>query len=424
MADLGLYTVLVREISKDGVNESVIASKIFTLRFFIIICTVAVADALVFVFPYSLQVKLGILIASLFAVSSSLTQVLTGIFQKHLRIYLVFLSDVSARLIQVGILVLMVYFKTGLLWFIGAAVISETIRLKLIVYFVRSLTPFKFSVDWDYWKMTIKTALPIAVSLVLVLIYFKMDTVMLSVMKPASDVGIYSVAYKVLEAVIFLPAIYIGLVMPIFSKYAVSNRAKFIETFQTAFDVISIFALWFSAYLFIMSDWIVRIIGGSNFTEAGAVLKILSFAVFLIFFGNLGGNAIVALNLQKKAMWIYFSGAIVNIGGNLILIPKYSYFAAASTTVVTEFLITLLMFWLIKKRIMAVANKAVLGKAILATVIITALMLPLRSNFIAASLIWLGYFPVLWLLKGFTREDIKAILSLKKSPELSGEIEN
>lgn len=424
LADVGLYTVMVREISKDGANESTIASKIFTLRFFIVIGFVAVANILVFVFPYPAQVKTGILIASLFSVLSSLAQVLTGIFQKHLRVYLISLSDVLARLIQVGALLLLVRFETGLLWFVGVVVFTEAVHFGLIYSFAKSLTPIKFNIDWRYWKEILKTALPIAVSLVLVLIYFKLDTVMLSIMKPAKDVGIYSVAYKVLEAVIFLPAIYIGLVMPILSKHAFADRLEFIKVFRRAFDVISIFALWFSAYLFIMSDWVVRIIGGGGFAEAGPVLKILSVAIFLIFFGNLGGNAIIALNLQKKAMWIYFTGAVVNIGGNLLLIPRYSYFAAASTTVATELLITLLMFGLIKKSASATVNGGVFGKALLAAIATSLLILPLRGNFALASLVWLGYFPILFLFGGFTKADIRGMISLKKTPELPGEVES
>ena len=422
LADLGLYTVLVREISKNDADETSIASKIFTLRFFIIIGCILTADMLVFAFPYSMQVRIGIIVASLFSVFSSLAQVLMGIFQKYLRVYLISIADVFARTIQVGALLLLVQFETGLLWFVGVVVLSGIVNFGLVFYFARTLVPVRFNIDWEYWRRTLKSALPIAVSLVLVLIYFKLDTVMLSIMKPARDVGIYSAAYKVLEAVIFLPAIYIGLVMPILSRHAFVSRQEFIRTFRKAFDVISIFAVWLSAYLFIMSDWIMRIIGGNEFVAASPVLKILSVAVFLIFFGNLGGNAIIALNLQKKAMWVYFTGAVVNIGGNLLLIPKYTYFAAASTTVATELLITFLMFELIRKSAATAAHNIVLGKSILAMAITAGLMLPLLGSFIWASLVWLAYFPILFVFGGFTQADIREIISLKKSPVLAGEV--
>jgi O-antigen/teichoic acid export membrane protein len=424
IADLGLYTILVREISKVGPDEeSIIASKIFTLRLSFAISILVLAGLLVFTLPYPSVVKLGVIIASAFSVLSSLTQVLTGIFQKHLRLYFVSLADIISRIIQLALLIVLVYLKAGLLLFVGAVVFSEVAHFLLIFLFSRSLTRVRISVDFKYWKEILKTALPVAASLVFVLLYFKLDTVLLSLMKPAYDVGVYSVAYKILEAVIFLPAIYIGLIMPLLSKYAFSNRPEFIKTFRKAFNALSVFALPFAAYLFVLSDPIVRLIGGSGFIQSGPVLKILSIAVLLIFFGNLGGNAVIALNLQKKGMWIYLTGAVFNIGANLIFIPKYTYFAAAWTTVATEVFITFWLFRLIRKESGALADKSVFLKAVFATAVMVLLMFPFLNRFLLATAVAASYFPILFLLKGFTIDDVREIVSLKKTPELPEEIE-
>ncbi|MBI2064019.1 MAG: oligosaccharide flippase family protein [Candidatus Yanofskybacteria bacterium] len=236
IADLGLYTFMVREISRtsEPAEERKIASKIFTLRFLAVVSIIILADLLVFAFPYPLKIKMGVLIASLFSVGSSLVQVLVGIFQKYLRLYLVSFSDILARLVQLGSLAVLIRFETGLLWFVAVVVFSEAVHLSLIYVFSRRMIKVKPIIDLAYFRHALKTALPIAISLVLVLIYFKLDTVMLSIMKPAHDVGIYSVAYKVLEAVIFLPAIYIGLVMPLLSRFAVKSKPEFIKTFKSA----------------------------------------------------------------------------------------------------------------------------------------------------------------------------------------------
>lgn len=419
IADLGLYTILVREISKvDSGEEKIIASKLFTLRFVVAVLVLIAADLLVFALPYPFLVKLGILIASLFSIFSSLTQVLTGIFQKHLRLYLVSFADIISRASQLALLAALVYLKAGLLMFVGAAVFSEIIHFFLTLLFSRSLTKVGISVDLKYWGETLKIALPIAASLVFVLIYFKLDTILLSLMKPAYDVGVYSIAYKILEAVIFLPAIYIGLVMPLLSKHAFGNRLEFVKTFRKAFNVLSVFALPLAAYIFVLSDRIISIVGGSGFAQAGPVLRILSIAILMIFFGNLGGNAIIALNLQKKGMWIYFAGAVFNVAANLILIPRYSYFAAAWTTVATEILITLWMFWLIKKEAGTATDKTVIFKAAIATVIMLVVMRPFLGNFVWATIAAASYFPTLFLLGGFTKKDLREIISLKKEPAL------
>lgn len=424
IADLGLYTVMVREISRtvERDEERQIAGKIFTMRLIAVALMIGLADLLVFAFPYPLTVKIGILIASLFSISSSLAQVLVGVFQKYLRLYFVSASDILARLVQLALLIILAKFGAGLLWFVAVVVISEAVHFAFIFGFSRRMVKIKTMVDWTYFRQTFKTALPIAVSLVLVLIYFKLDTVLLSIMKPAEDVGIYSVAYKALEAVIFLPAIYVGLVMPILSKYAIASKTEFIKTFRKTFDTLSIFALPFAAYLFVLSDDLAKLIGGGEFAASGPVLKILSLAIFLIFFGNLGGNAIIALNLQKKGMWIYLSGAILNVSANLILIPRYSYFATAWTTVATELLITVWMFAMIKKELGVMPKFQVFGKAVIAMTLMVLVILPFSTNLWKASLLSLIYYPLLFALGGFTKADFRELISLKKSPKLSEEL--
>lgn len=438
IADMGLYTILVREVSKvDRKAESSVVSKIFTLRLVFVATILVLADLVVFLFPYPPAVKLGVFVASLFSIFSSLSQILTGIFQKYLKTYFVSISDVVARLFQLALILFLIKIKTGLLAFVWVVVLSEIVHFLLIYKFADAIVRVRLVVDKKYWREIMKIALPVAASLVFTLIYFKLDTIILSVIKPARDVGIYSVAYKVLEVVIFLPAIYIGLIMPRLSKWAVypvrsrpakgtattavgrsaSNGAspEFTKTFRRAFDVLSIFVFHFCLYLFLMSEHVVRIIGGGGFGESGAVLKILSLAVFLIFFGNLGGNAIVALNLQRKGMWIYMSGAVVNVAANIILIPRYTYFAAAWTTVATELLITLLMFYLIKKYASTMPTSRVFARSFWAAFFTSIIMLPFLGSFVSGTAVSLFYYVILFALGGFTTSDIRAVLSFRKS---------
>jgi O-antigen/teichoic acid export membrane protein len=421
LADLGLYTILTREISKPGADEDKIVSSIFTLRLVFTFIFLLLANAIVLLIPYPAEVKIGILVCSILSFFSSLAQVLTGIFQKHLQLYLISLSDIISRVVQLAVLLFLAHIRAGLIPFVWAAVISEIIHFVLVFNFSRKTTKIYLDFDFGYWKKVLPMALPIAISLVFVLIYFKLDTVLLSIMKPNYDVGVYSLAYKMLEALIFLPSIYIGLVMPLLSKSAFLDVGEFKKVFQKAFDVLSIFALPLLAYLFVMSDKIVGFIGGASFSQAGDVLKILSIAIAFIFFSNLSGNAVIALDLQKKSIWVYFLGAVVNLVGNIILIPKFSYFATAWTTVATEALITFLTFRIIRGKTNSDTNFIVFVKSGLAALIMAALIFPFRQNLILGSVIAISYFLILYLFKGFTKEDIREIASFKKQdPPIGG----
>jgi hypothetical protein len=60
----------------------------------------------------------------------------------------------------------------------------------------------------------------------------------------------------------------------------------------------------------------------------------------------------------------------------------------------------------------------------LATLVMAIIIYPLRNNLIAASVASLIYFPTLYLFRGFTSEDIREIISLRKPAILPGELLN
>ena len=407
IADMGLYTLLARNISRFGADEARITGTLVALRLALVVAIGAAAIGIAWLLPYARDIRLGIALGTVAVVCSSLTQVLMGVFQKHLKLHLASIGDIITRAVQAGAVAYLA--SQGIsspLAYVGAVVAAELVHIFAITRFSKSIIPWRLTVDLDAWKAGLKESFPIAVSLVFVLLYFKLDTVLLSLMKPAGDVGIYSVAYKVLEVVIFLPAMYMGLIMPRLSKFA-SDRELFKREYQRAFDVLSLFALPAVAYIGIMSYRITALLGGDGYGESGAVLRILSVAIGLIFFGNLCGNALIALNLQKKAMWIYGIGAIFNVGLNLLLIPRYSYYATAWTTVATELLVTVLMLWLIAKEIGYYPSAARLAKAFCAGAIAGLLIYFFKNSLLLGTIVSLAYFPLLYLFKGFSLDELR-----------------
>ncbi len=180
------------------------------------------------------------------------------------------------------------------------------------------------------------------ISAIIVFAYFKLDTILLSILKTSADVGIYNAAYKVVENIAFFPAMFVGLVMPIMSRYIFHEREKFEKVADKTFKVFFILAVPLVIGIFFLAKDIIRLIGGAGFEESVRVLRILSLATAFLFFGNFFTNVIIAGSRQKKLIIILFFCAIFNIGLNLLLIPRFSYNGAAITSSLTEFLVVVL----------------------------------------------------------------------------------
>ena len=366
LADLGLYSIVVREISKPGADERKIASNAFTIRFLIGFFIFISAFLVACLFPYNIIVKQGILIGAFGFWFLSMGQVLMGVFQKYLRMDKVAIAELASRIIQVILILWFVKLGFGLLFIISALAISSFVYFILVFIFVQKYVRIRFQFDFVFWKKILRQAWPLAISAIFCMIYFKLDTIFLSVMKSEADVGIYGLSYKILESIVFFPAMFVGLVMPLLSKYAFSDLEKFKRVFQRALDFLIISAIPLAIGTLFLSPKIIFLLSSSEFEESALVLNILIFACAMIFFGALFSNVIIARNLQKTLAKIYLAGAVANIIANFIFIPRYSYYGAAATTLFTEMMVTILMLIVIFKSLQYLPSFKIFLKAFFA----------------------------------------------------------
>jgi len=412
LADLGLYSIVVREISRPNANEEKIAGNAFTIRFLIGFFIFISAFLVALIFPYSAVVKQGILIGSFGFWFLSMGQVLMGVFQKYLRMDKIALAELTGRVIQVILILWFVKLGFGLLFIVFAITISAFINFVLIFIFVQKYVRIRLCFNFSFWKKILGQAWPLAVSAILCMIYFKLDTIFLSVMKTKGDVGIYGLSYKILESIIFFPVMFVGLVMPLLSRFAFIDLERLKKIIQRAFNFLIISAVPLVIGTLFLSPRIIFLLSGGGFEESALVLDILIFAAAIIFLGTLFSNVIIARNLQKTLAKIYFTGAMVNIAANFVFIPRYSYYGAAGTTLFTELLVTILMLIVIFKSFQYLPSFKIFFKAFFASLImIFSLYIFQEQNLFILLLIAVGiYFLILYLINGISKEDILMII--------------
>lgn len=410
LADGGLYSVLLKEISRDDRNEKRLVNNLFTYRLILTVFFIVIGNIVAYFLNYSGEIRLGIALASLFAVGSSLVQILNPVFQKRMAMFQLTLSDVIARAIQLGLLLLLIQQGSHLISFILIMVASELVRFAMVMRYANRFNHIQLTFDQKIFRETLDSALPIAVSLIFILLYFKLDTILLSLMKPAYDVGVYSVAYKILETILFLPAVFIGLITPHLSKSFANAPSLFLKLFQNSFDIITIFALPCGLILAFFAKPIIEIIAGTGFVGAPAVLVILSIAIVVIFFGTLYSNMILVLNLQRKSLFVYLFALLFNMTFNIIFIPRYSYYAAAFVTVATEIFVTFGMAYLVYRSLRRLPQFTIFIKSVIATLLLACVFYVMRDRFFLALCTAPLYFVFLFALRAYSLSDIRSFL--------------
>jgi len=415
IADLGLYLVVTREISKEGADEQKILSNALSIRLIAAVIVLSAAPFLALLFPYSMTVIIGIAIATLSFLFTSLNQMFVGVFQKYFRMDRVAIGEVAGRLTWLAGVYVVIKLDWGLLTMIAAIALSNFLNFIIVAIFTNKYIKVRLGFDWKYWKKILKIAAPLAFSVIFTLVHFKVDTVILSVIKPPEDVGIYGAAYKVLEGLITFAAIFAGILLPVLSRYAFTNKEKFANIYRRGFDVLAVFLVPLIIGTLFFAEPIMNLFGGGEFNTSASVLKILIFAVGAIFLAHLFGNTVVAINQQKKMMWIYFAAAVVSIIVNIILIPRYSYYGAAITTVITESIVcfaTAVTVYLTAKIWPEFKTffKALLSSIAMIGVIV---ILPDWHYFINIAIAGISYFAVLYLLGGFSKKAVMEIIKFR-----------
>lgn len=413
IADLGIYAITAREISREGADEKKILGNAFALRLVTSLLVFIVTPVVVYFLPYSSDVKFGILIAGASFVFSSTYMVLNGVFQKNLAMDKVATAEVIGKIIQISIIALAWKYDLGFTTIILSILAAMIFNFVTVLFLVRKYASLKMQFDFAYWKKFLKESAPLGFSAIVIFIYFKIDTIILSVLKTSTDVGIYNAAYKVIENISFFPAMIIGLMFPIFSRHIFADKKQFNHLANETLKVFIILIVPLVIGTLFLSEGIIHLIGGASFFEAANTLRILIFALVFIFFGNLFNNILIASNHQKKMLLALICCAIFNVSANLIFIPHYSYTAAAVISALTEFFVALAGLILVLKYTNYQPALQKISQILLSGLAMATFLFFFNSNnffplLIGSSFI---YFFFLWLTKTITVKELRSIIA-------------
>jgi O-antigen/teichoic acid export membrane protein len=377
IADLGLTLVSTQLLNRNGAKVDEAVGNLLGFRLMSAVLIIGLAPAVIWFFPYSSIIKSGVVIASWAYLFFSCNQIFVSLLQKELKTQLVAITEVSSRLLLLGAVVAAAWLDWGLDGILFGMIASNVLTVIMYYIFCRKLAKIRLKFDWSFWKEIISRSWPMLTTIVLNLIYLKADIFILSLIRTQSEVGIYGVAYKVVDVVVTLPFLFAGLVLPILVKHwSAGDKDKFKFVAQKVFDV-NVLAAW----PLLIGGWLLAkpaivLVAGKDFAVSGDILKILLPAIAVVFFSCFFTHIIISMEAQKKLIKFYLITALTAVPMYFYLINRFSYWGAAWGTVYSETLILIFAViatrqetvWLPKLKMMitALAASAIMVLAIVA----------------------------------------------------------
>ncbi|MBD3360184.1 oligosaccharide flippase family protein [Candidatus Peregrinibacteria bacterium] len=367
LADLGLFTIAVKEMSQEEKKIPKIIGNILSLRTFLVASAMIASIIIVFAVPkYSgTRVPLGVAIASITVFLTIINGTITSVLQTKLKMQIASLATVLGKIVSVGFMVYVVFYgfpkdtETGFYMLIAAGIIGNFIMLLTTHHYVRKITPLKYRFDLDLWKKILIKSLPYGLALILNTVYFRIDSILLSFIRGQEEVGIYGVAMKMLEHFAILPLYFMNSVLPVLTKALKEKSEKYKQVIKYAFDFLAAMSIpmvvggVILAYpiIFIVStpEFLSRVSEG--FYGSDIAFQILIFALLFQFLNVLFAFILIAVNKQSKLLYINGACVVFNIVTNLIFIPIYGFRGAAVTSVLSELFILIATFIVAKKHL-------------------------------------------------------------------------
>ncbi|MGB9940893.1 flippase [Methanosarcina sp.] len=410
IGDLGLSSLMTREVSRNQSTAPKYLGNFLLMKTLLAIITFGITVIVVSLLGYSEQKANVVYIITLSNIALNFTQVFNSAFQAFERFEFQSLGTIlNSILMTVGVL-FAVEQKFDLISFASIyLIVNAIIFVSSFFVCMRKFAVPDLKIDWTFWKQTISESIPFWLNSVFVIIYFKTDMVMLSMIKGDAMVGWYAASYRLIDALSIIPVVLMSSMYPVFSRFYVSSRDSLQFALSKSFKLLAIIAIPIGIGTTILAERIIVFLYGAQFLPSVSALQILIWASVLSFVNYPPSTYFTSTNRQTTLMVFTFIGAILNIILNLILIPRFSYNGAAVATVSSELVVGLLMIYSIHK----IQNSSTLfSDFILKSLIAGAFMavfILIFQNYILILLILLAaivYFIVLYILKGFEKEDI------------------
>lgn len=322
--EFGITHILVRDISRDEDNAALLLGNAFILRLVVVFVCLFASWFAAYLLRYPIDIRFLLFIAS-FEFFLQLRSIFEVIFRVRLKLQFPALETII-RAATYGIFVIIaIALKLSLLSIIVFNIISGVIGLFFLIPCSLRYLKLKLRINLSFIKYILKQSFPLMLSNVFILMYYRIDVILLSKMKNFTDIGYYTTSTRLIEALTIFPLTIVISVFPVISETFKADREIFKKICAKVFIFIFSLSLPICFLISLFSGKIVSILYGREYLASALSLKILIWADFFIFLMFLSSQMLIAIGKQHIDTLTSLIMIITNIILDILLIPKYSF---------------------------------------------------------------------------------------------------
>lgn len=272
------------------------------------------------------------------------------IFQSFEVVEFYFQSKVLAKVISICkaiqlaisslIKIYLVLTQADLVWFVCVTAL-DTISLAVsyfVAYKIRGNVVFFKAFNKKIAKELLKDSWPLIFSSLVVMIYMRIDQIMIKEMLGDYEVGVYSAAVRLIEVIYFIPTLLAKSLFPAILNAKKASSELYSSRMLSLYRSVTIIAILFLIFIALFNETIILHLYGEQYSESAQILQAYSYSTVFVFFLVISGMWYISENHKLLALYRNIVAALINISMNFILIPRYGIVGAAYSTLFSFFL--------------------------------------------------------------------------------------
>jgi len=336
-ATLGLDGIVVRELVKDESRRDSLLGTAFRLKLIgALLVLIALAMAVKLSHQDSLTTLLIFIVASATVFQSF--NVIDFYFQSKVLSKYIAYANIVSLLISSLVKIALVLNEAPLLYFAYVVLFDSFILACgfLSVYRYKKFFTSQWQFDAKVALSLLKDSWPLILSGLVVSVYMKIDQIMIKEMLNTEAAGQYAAAVRLSEAWYFIPMVVASSLFPAIINAKKQSEGLYYARLQKLYDLMVWMAIAIALPMTFLSDWVVGLLYGGQYDQAGSVLTIHIWAGVFVFLGVAFSKYLTNENLTKKMFSRTLLGALINVALNFILIPEYGINGAAMATLLGQ----------------------------------------------------------------------------------------
>jgi len=412
VTEMGFHMVFVREQARHPQRVSDLLAAMLAVR--LVLSAVCATLSAVFVllpgYPEETVYLVWLLLPALVVSSKmpSIRQVYEQVFQARLLMQIPMTVRLLESLLLVGLLYAFLRPGISLPMVMALYMIGFVPGTLFVMGWSRRLVRPAARIDPALIRHLFAQALPLILLAVFAVFAGRIDVLLLSFWRDDAEIGYYSAAYRLTEALRIFPTAVLMSLFPLVSRAAVERPDAVKGLLDRSIKPLLILLIPVCVVTTCAADAIVELLYTETYIPAGRSLSTLVWGEIAAVFNLLIGQTLIALDRRCMAIGIAFLQLVINVVLNTVLIPSAGHAGAAVASVMTG-TVGMIVYSLTLRRITGWSVEGILKPLLPATAVIgiTGYALSNASPVIAGVVCVVVYTFALFASRGVTRADVE-----------------